>query len=72
MTLAAFIGQACNELSETGVADAATWKALLGADAQPSDIIHIKSGDITDEDMQGTERVWLLGEQRWEVRNEQR
>ena len=43
-------------------------KALLGADAEPSDIIQIKSGDSTDEDMQGTERVWLLGEQRWEVK----
>lgn len=61
--------QACNELSETGVADAATWKSLLGPDAQPADVAQIRSGDKTDDDMQDTDRVWLLGEQRWEVRS---
>lgn len=61
--------QACNNLSETGVADSATWKSLLGPNAQPSDLADVRSGDRTDEDMQGGERVWLLGEQRWELRN---
>lgn len=50
------------------MADAATWKALLGPDAQPSDVESVKSDDHTDEDMQGGDRVWLLGEQRWEIR----
>lgn len=51
------------------MADAATWKSLLGADAEPSDVLSLKSGDSTDEDLGGMdERVWLLGEQRWEIR----
>ncbi|EIE27431.1 hypothetical protein COCSUDRAFT_45859 [Coccomyxa subellipsoidea C-169] len=60
--------QACNGLSETGVSDAATWKALLGPDACPSDVLELKSGDDTDDDLQEGDTVWLLGEQRWEVR----
>ncbi|BDA48780.1 probable protein disulfide isomerase pTAC5, chloroplastic at N-terminal half [Coccomyxa sp. Obi] len=61
--------QACNNLAETGIADEATWKALLGSDASPSDILALKSGDNTDDDLQeGGDMVWLLGEQRWEVR----
>jgi hypothetical protein len=61
--------QACTGLAETGVSDAATWKSLLGPDAKPSDVLSIKSGDSTDEDLEASgDRVWLLGEQRWEIR----
>ncbi len=61
--------QACNNIAETGITDEATWKALLGSDASPSDILALKSGDNTDDDLQeGVDMVWLLGEQRWEVR----
>ncbi len=61
--------QACSGLSETGVSDVATWCSLLGPDAKPSDILSIKGDDNTDDDLQATDdRVWLLGEQRWEVR----
>lgn len=61
--------QACNNVAETGITDEATWKALLGSDASPSDILALKSGDSTDDDLQeGGDMVWLLGEQRWEVR----
>ena len=60
--------QACHGLAETGVSDEATWKALLGASACPQDILELKSGDDTDDDLQENDKVWLLGEQRWEVR----
>jgi hypothetical protein len=62
------VWQACNGLAETGVSDEATWKALLGASASPSDVLELKSGDDTDDDLQENDRVWLLGEQRWEIR----
>ncbi|KAL4419502.1 hypothetical protein ABPG77_002288 [Micractinium sp. CCAP 211/92] len=63
--------QACNGYPESGVCDAATWRMLLGDDAHPSEIADLRSGDSADEDLsaQGTDRVWLLGEQRWEDRS---
>lgn len=63
--------QACNSYPESGVCDAATWRMLLGQDAHPSEISDLRSGDSADEDLsaQGTDRVWLLGEQRWEDRS---
>lgn len=61
--------QACSGLPESGVADVPTWKALLGADAVPGDIDSVRSGHSDDEDLALSafgERVWLIGEQRWE------
>ncbi|KAK9834103.1 hypothetical protein WJX84_000034, partial [Apatococcus fuscideae] len=63
--------QACSHLPETGVADEATWKSLLGADARPEDIALLLSGGEDDVDM--TEEmqdrgVWLVGEQRFSKR----
>jgi hypothetical protein len=43
--------QACNSYPESGVCDAATWKFLLGANAQPSDISKLHSGGSDDEDL---------------------
>ena len=60
--------QACSHLPETGVADESTWKVLLGADAQPSDIGHLLSGNENDVDMTEESQdhgVWLVGEQRF-------
>ena len=63
--------QACSGLPETGVCDVNTWKMLLGPDAKPEHLRDLRSGDSYDEDLshvEGEERVWLLGEQRWENR----
>ncbi|KAK9825805.1 hypothetical protein WJX74_009254 [Apatococcus lobatus] len=63
--------QACSHLPDTGVADEATWKALLGADAQPNDILLLYSEDENDTDMTETSAdrgVWLVGEQRFSKR----
>ena len=58
--------QECSGLQATGVTDAATWKALLGADAQPAHLAYLRADDATDEDLSEIgDRVWLLGEQRW-------
>ena len=59
--------QSCNGLHETGVADEATWIALMPAGALPSDIENVQSGGSDDDDLSETSegRVWLLGEQRW-------
>ena len=60
--------QACSHLPETGVADEATWRALLGADAHPSDIGLLLSGTEDDVDMTAESEdrgVWLVGEQRF-------
>lgn len=68
--------QASANLPESGVCDARSWQALLGASAVPSDIYSVRSmgseeegegGTEFDEDMTDPDRgVWLLGEQRWE------
>ena len=48
------------------MADAATWRALLGADARPAHLADLRADDATDEDLSEIgNRVWLLGEQRW-------
>lgn len=59
--------QAVNSLSETGVADTATWLALMGPGASPADLLNLRSADSEfDDDMAGhADAVWLLGEQRW-------
>ncbi|MEW5319416.1 MAG: hypothetical protein WDW38_010570 [Sanguina aurantia] len=65
--------QACNGLPDTGVCDIHTWKRLLGAEATLADLslmIGASAGDAEYEDdmtAANTGRVWLLGEQRWEV-----
>ena len=62
--------QACapgGALPETGVTDAATWRALLGAErfaAGPGALAQLV--DASD-DMVGRAGVYLLGEDRWEV-----
>ncbi|PSC70776.1 peptidoglycan binding [Micractinium conductrix] len=63
--------QACNGYPESGVCDAATWRLLLGDDADPSEIYNLETGDSADEDLgnQTGDRVWLMGEQRWEDRS---
>jgi peptidoglycan hydrolase-like protein with peptidoglycan-binding domain len=69
-TLAAVkTAQACNGLPESGVSCAATWRLLLGEGATPGDLATLRSGNSDDEDLefQG-DRVWLIGEQRWENR----
>jgi len=68
--------QAMEGLPETGVCAASTWKRLLrDDDAQPADIHRISPRDSVEEafeddlaagdDLHGTERIFLLGEQRW-------
>ena len=58
--------QECAGLQATGVSDSQTWKALLGANAEPEHLADLKADDATDEDLSEIgNRVWLLGEQRW-------
>ena len=58
--------QECSGLAPTGVSDAGTWRALLGADATPADAYALEAHDETDEDLsEAGERMWMLGEQRW-------
>ena len=52
--------QACNSYPESGVCDAATWKVLLGANAQPSDISKLHSGGSDDEDL-ADQVSWVSG-----------
>lgn len=61
--------QACSGLPESGVADPRTWCALLGADASPAVLDTLRSENSDDEDMANSDRVWLMGEQRWEDRS---
>lgn len=64
--------QACNGMGESGTCDERLWKALIGPNAAPHMIDSIKSGNSDDEDLglDGTDnRVWLIGEQRWEDRS---
>ena len=65
--------QACSSLPESGVADAATWVALLGPGATPEDGAALSARDGTDDDMLGPQHegaVYLVGEQRWARRVE--
>ena len=59
--------QACAGIAESGVCDERTWRALLGDDAMPDEILALKSQDyeqdMTEQEAAGS--VWLLGEQRW-------
>lgn len=43
--------QACAGYPESGVCDANTWRKLLGEDAQPSDILRMRSGESDDDDL---------------------
>ena len=60
--------QACHEaprLVESGVADPATWRALLGEDrfaAGPTVLATL----VREEDDMNRRGVWLMGEDRWE------
>eukprot|EP00887_Chlorella_sp_A99_P007821 scaffold20.g7821.t1 len=53
-----------------GVCDTGTWQALLGPGASPADIVSLRSEDSElEEDLtEQSDRVWLIGEQRWENR----
>jgi hypothetical protein len=59
--------QACAGIAESSVCDERTWRALLGDNAMPDDILALKSQDyeqdMTEQEAAGA--VWLLGEQRW-------
>ena len=57
--------QAGRRLPETGIADAATWEALLGAEAfaRGPEVREELVGDAEDMAADG---VYLLGEDRWE------
>lgn len=64
--------QACQGLPESGVVDVKMWCVLMGGDAVPSDIYNVKSGESDDDDLAQNwdgDRVWLMGEQRWETIN---
>lgn len=64
--------QACSGLPESGVCDSSTWAALLGPRSSPADITTLRSEDSgAEEDLadQHNNRVWLIGEQRWEDRS---
>jgi len=59
------VAQACGGLTETGVVDATTWRAIMGQDATPASLTGLTNefeDDLTDD----SEAMWLLGEQRWE------
>ena len=61
--------QACNGIPESGAACVKTWQALMPPGSVPQDILSVQSGNSDDDDLAepGEGRVWLLGEQRWEV-----
>lgn len=59
--------QACNDLPESGVADVLTWKKLCGEGKTMKDVVQcVKKENLFEEDMTKDDRVWLIGEQRWE------
>lgn len=62
--------QACSGRPESGVCDTGTWQALLGPGASPADIVSLRSEDSElEKDLtEQSDRVWLIGEQRWENR----
>jgi len=67
--------QACQGMPESGVVDIKMWGVLMGGDAVPSDIYKIKSGESDDDDLAQNwdgDRVWLMGEQRWETINKKK
>jgi peptidoglycan hydrolase-like protein with peptidoglycan-binding domain len=61
--------QACSGIPESGATCVRTWQALMPPGSVPNDLSSVKSGHSDDEDLAepGEGRVWLLGEQRWEV-----
>jgi hypothetical protein len=61
--------QACSGIPESGATCVRTWQALMPPGSVPSDIMNVQSGHSDDEDLSepGADRVWLLGEQRWEI-----
>jgi peptidoglycan hydrolase-like protein with peptidoglycan-binding domain len=63
--------QACAGLPETGVANEALWRALAEPGTAPADLQDVRSGGSDDEDLEftGEDRVFLLGENRWEDRS---
>jgi peptidoglycan hydrolase-like protein with peptidoglycan-binding domain len=67
--------QACQGMPESGVVDMKMWGVLMGGDAVPSDIYKVKSGESDDDDLAQNwdgDRVWLMGEQRWETINKKK
>jgi len=64
--------QACTGLPESGACDEMTWKSLLGPGAEPCDLDAVQGSNSAEEDLaddNGGNRVWLIGEQRWEDRS---
>jgi len=61
--------QACSGIPESGATCVRTWQALMPPGSVPNDLLTVQSGHSDDEDLAepGEGRVWLLGEQRWEV-----
>jgi hypothetical protein len=59
--------QATARLTETGVVDADTWKALMGPEATPA-FLSALTNEFEDDLTDDSEAMWLLGEQRWERR----
>ena len=59
--------QACNGLPQSGVADTLTWEKLAGEGKSMQDICRIvEKEQMYEEDLTKSDRVWLIGEQRWE------
>ena len=62
--------QASNRLPETGITDLNTWRALLGdelLDISPADALERIGHGGFEHDLSRTDRVFLLGEQRYET-----
>lgn len=63
--------QACQGYPESGVCDAATWRFLLGQDAEPADLAQLQTGESDDEDLaqqvgrQGVQVVHSGGRRCW-------
>lgn len=58
--------QACEGLSETGVADGASWRALAGEEGWAAGPTVTFANVVDDDKDMSQDGVWLLGEQRWE------
>lgn len=61
--------QACSGIPESGATCVRTWQALMPPGSVPNDLLSVQSGHSDDDDLAepGEGRVWLLGEQRWEI-----
>jgi antiviral helicase SKI2 len=62
--------QASNRLPETGITDLNTWRALLGdelLDISPADALERIGHGGFEHDLSRTDKVFLLGEQRYET-----